>query len=286
MVYRSELFTDLTLVTEDLRECRAHRLVASSGSKVLQKILTLKSMEREPVIFLSGILHEDLDFILQFLYYGDVRVPQDRVTSILAAASSLQVPQLCGAGSESVKTSEKSLPRETSTVKHNTLSKSKEKPLTTIAFKSTRKSSNNHSTTDDTPETEAQDAEFFDDIDVNDYDLSMENQEEEWNENFVKDEKATVPRQRLRRCKQCDVIFNEKSEFNHHMVSLHDKTLHHCQNCEYNTIHRHDLKTHVQTMHENKKFPCTSCDYAANSSSNLRAHMNIHEGKKRKQNRT
>ena len=73
---RSELFTDLTLVTEDLREARAHRLVVSSGSKVLQKILASKTLERDPVIFLSGILHDDLTFILQFLYYGDVTVPQ------------------------------------------------------------------------------------------------------------------------------------------------------------------------------------------------------------------
>ena len=80
---RSELFTDLTLVTEDLRESRAHRLVVSSGSKVLHKILASKTRERDPVIFLSGILHEDLTFILQFLYYGDVTVPQVRISVLL-----------------------------------------------------------------------------------------------------------------------------------------------------------------------------------------------------------
>ena len=34
-VYKSEKFTDVTLITEDLRETRAHRLVLISGSKVL-----------------------------------------------------------------------------------------------------------------------------------------------------------------------------------------------------------------------------------------------------------
>jgi len=284
-VYRSELFTDLTLVTEDLRESRAHRLVVSSGSKVLQKILASKSLERDPVIFLSGILHDDLTFILQFLYYGDVTVPQDRVKSILAAANSLKVHQLCGTEArQDVSVSQKSPVRErphssTKQSSHYKAAASLDITPTTIPFKSQAKSSKNNEGNYEAQNT--QDTALFEDVDVNGY-METENYDVEFDGSHghldIKEEKPFMPRQLVRRCKDCDVVFADKPQFFDHMVSVHDKTIHQCDRCDHSTLHRSDLRKHIESVHERKKFPCTNCNYVASSASNLRVHQMRHEG--------
>jgi len=95
-VYRSEMFSDVTLVSEDLREVRGHKLVLASGSKVLSRILSRPVSGQQQILYLRGVLHEDLMSILQFIYLGEVTVPQERLPGILQAAEDLKIHQLCG----------------------------------------------------------------------------------------------------------------------------------------------------------------------------------------------
>ena len=163
-----------------------------------------------------------------------------------------------------------------SNFKHGSTSKSaasKEITLTTIPFKS-------RETNDDIQNTE--DTGLFEDVDTNDY-MDAENYADEYENDAHSDVKDVKPysqyRQLVRRCKECDVSFSEKSEFLDHMVSVHDKIVHQCELCDHNTIYISDLRKHVEQVHDKKKYPCTDCDYVANSASNLRVHTRSkHEG--------
>ena len=210
---------------------------------------------------------------------------QDRVKSILAAANSLKVHQLCGTEArQDVSVSQKSPARErphsfTKQSSHSEAAASLDITPTTIPFKSQAKSSKNNEGNYAAQNT--QDTALFEDVDVNEY-METENYDAEFDGSHghldIKEEKPFMPRQLVRRCKDCDVVFADKPQFFDHMVSVHDKTIHQCDRCDHSTLHRSDLRKHIESVHERKKFPCTNCNYVASSASNLRVHQMRHEG--------
>ena len=77
-IYKNEKFSDVTLVSEDLREIKAHRIVITSCSSALRRIL-YKVDSPNPVLYLRGINHKHLEAVLEFLYLGSVTVTQQDV---------------------------------------------------------------------------------------------------------------------------------------------------------------------------------------------------------------
>ena len=60
-------FTDVTLVSEDGKQVKAHKVVLSSCSPFFNKVL-LETPHQQPLIFLKGIKHSELLAIVQFIY--------------------------------------------------------------------------------------------------------------------------------------------------------------------------------------------------------------------------
>ena len=192
--------------------------------------------------------------------------------------------QLCGTGAgtdNSVKSPEREKSRNVSkfssptTIHFKSAARREKTPPTTIPFISREEH-------DDTQNTE--DTALFENVEANDYmdtetyDDQYEN-DEQLDVKDLKKEKPTEYRHWVRRCKQCDLSFSEKSQFLDHMVSVHDKTVHKCELCDHSTIYISDLRKHFDCVHEKKKYPCTDCQYVANSASNLRVHkMSKHDG--------
>ena len=74
-LHGSELFTDVTLVSDDNRQIHAHKLILSAGSVYFRDILSDESNE-QPMLPLNGVSYENLDWIIEYLYVGEVSVPQ------------------------------------------------------------------------------------------------------------------------------------------------------------------------------------------------------------------
>ena len=93
-------FFDCTLTTDDDEaysdNLRAHKFILSSSSELFRKILTKKSMcaHPNPLIYLRGISAQDLTQLLDFVYYGEVNVAQDKLDKFLEIAESLQIKGL------------------------------------------------------------------------------------------------------------------------------------------------------------------------------------------------
>ena len=64
----SEDFADVTLVTDDKKQIKAHRNILSACSPVLKDILKIDPSNNHPVIYLRGIQHSEIESILQFIY--------------------------------------------------------------------------------------------------------------------------------------------------------------------------------------------------------------------------
>ena len=86
-------FTDVTLACEDGKEIEAHKVVLAASSPFF-KGLFKRSKHAHPLIFMRGMLFENLAAMVDFLYFGEARVRQENLESFLAIAGELKLKGL------------------------------------------------------------------------------------------------------------------------------------------------------------------------------------------------
>merc|ERR1712204_89090 len=98
----NELFVDVTLVSEDGRAVKAHKVVIAACSDLLKNIL--ESVDSgSPLIFLHGIQHQELRYVLDFMYKGKTEVPEGNLQEFMKVAQELKLKGLILSESESNK---------------------------------------------------------------------------------------------------------------------------------------------------------------------------------------
>ena len=97
---KTEEFTDVTLVCDDQKEFKAHKVILSACSSVFRKMLQGRSNPNS-IIFLKGVTHMNLDLILQFIYNGETALPQTNLETFLDVARSLHIKELSDVGMNS-----------------------------------------------------------------------------------------------------------------------------------------------------------------------------------------
>ena len=85
----SSEFADVTLVTDDKQQIKAHRNILSACSPVFKNILQLDSNIANPVIYLRGIQHSEMESILQFIYLGEARFYKERINEFIMVCKDL-----------------------------------------------------------------------------------------------------------------------------------------------------------------------------------------------------
>ena len=83
-------FADVTLVSDDLIQMKAHKFILSSTSPVLRALL-LSSPHPNPLIYLAGVKQVELEWILQFIYAGEIKVPQSHQNDFLKNLKFLKI---------------------------------------------------------------------------------------------------------------------------------------------------------------------------------------------------
>ena len=97
-VRREEDFFDVTLVSDDQEHIAAHKLVLSASSELFKNILK-KNTHSNPLIFLSGFNSKDLNYVLDYIYQGEVKLIQDDLDNFLNVAQKLRIEGLIENGS-------------------------------------------------------------------------------------------------------------------------------------------------------------------------------------------
>ena len=87
-------FNDVTLVTDDKQQIRAHRNILSACSPVFKSILQIDSNSTNPVIYLRGIQHSEMESIMQFIYQGEARFYEERMSEFLTVSKNLEIKEL------------------------------------------------------------------------------------------------------------------------------------------------------------------------------------------------
>ena len=66
---KSNQLTDVTLVCDDKKQFKAHKIVLSACSSVFKSIIN-DLPQNSSVIYLRGIQHQEMESILEFMYLG------------------------------------------------------------------------------------------------------------------------------------------------------------------------------------------------------------------------
>ena len=90
----NEYFTDVTLTTEG-HSVKAHRVILSACSTYFHAILKSMSPWQHPVLMLQDVKPQDLNALMDFIYFGQVQMSQDSLTTFLKIAERLKIKGLC-----------------------------------------------------------------------------------------------------------------------------------------------------------------------------------------------
>jgi len=85
--------TDVTLVCEDKTKFKAHQFVLNACSPIFKSIIN-DLPQKDPIIYLRGVLAPEMKSILQFMYLGQATFYQDRMNEFLDVARSLEIKEI------------------------------------------------------------------------------------------------------------------------------------------------------------------------------------------------
>ena len=99
-------FFDVTLVCDN-NQIEAHKVIIGACSPFFRTILR-RNPHQHPLLYLKGVLYDDLVSVLNFMYRGEVNIAQEQLNSFLAVAEDLQVKGLTQDGRGAGRTGAKS----------------------------------------------------------------------------------------------------------------------------------------------------------------------------------
>ena len=86
---------DVTLISDDKVKFSAHKVLLSSCSNMFKFILK-SNTHTNPLLFLGGVSSVNLGFILDYIYYGEVKIYQEQLDNFLESAQKLEIEGLLG----------------------------------------------------------------------------------------------------------------------------------------------------------------------------------------------
>merc|ERR1719219_1282991 len=92
-LYHEGEYSDVTLVSDDQTQFKAHKFVLSACSPVFKKIID-NNPSQHPLIYLRGIQSYEIESILQFMYLGEGRFYYERMGEFLKVAKDLEVKEI------------------------------------------------------------------------------------------------------------------------------------------------------------------------------------------------
>ena len=92
-IRREADYCDVTLVSDDQIQIKAHKVIISACSPFFNNIFK-SNPHQHPLIYLNGVKERNLKLILDYIYTGQVQIEQDGMYEFLDAAGKLQIAGL------------------------------------------------------------------------------------------------------------------------------------------------------------------------------------------------
>ena len=100
-LHSDQNLTDVTLVSEDGKIIESHKIVLSSSSPFFLDLLS-RQRHPNPLIYMKGTRSGELEAMVEFLYKGEVSLPEAHFETFLGLAAELRLE---GFGRQKIKTS-------------------------------------------------------------------------------------------------------------------------------------------------------------------------------------
>merc|ERR1719347_1650493 len=114
-LFQDGRYTDVTLVSDDQTQFKAHKIVLSACSPVFKKIID-SNPSQNPLIYLRGIQSYEMESILQFMYLGEGKFYHERMREFIKVAQDLEVKEISKGvempSEEAEETVEENIPEE------------------------------------------------------------------------------------------------------------------------------------------------------------------------------
>ena len=92
-LYQEGRHTDVTLVSDDQTQFKAHKIVLSACSPVFKKTID-SNPSQHPLIYLRGVQSYEVESILQFMYLGEGKFYHERMAEFIKVAQDLEVKEI------------------------------------------------------------------------------------------------------------------------------------------------------------------------------------------------
>ena len=264
-------FADVTLITDDKKQIKAHRNILSACSSVFKEILRFNANNNHPVIYLRGIQHLEVESILQYIYLGEAKFHEERMHEFFMVAKNLDIRELAQSITSSI-----SIPF----VGQSVLPPKGLSP--TVGIKNDEVG---EEIEDSDCATANGDDAIIKHIDAiikhNDAIIEEEADDEgkpsRLNVNYV------ANNHRKAQCQHCDKAYTKNSHLNIHIQSVHKGVKFVCDQCSKQFSEKCSLRRHILTQHEGVKYECNQCGYQANQLGNLSKHQKSRQCMKNQQ---
>jgi len=242
------LFTDVTLISDDRKRIKAHKVILNSSSQFFKEILIETSSE-QPLLFIKGIKHAELEAIIKFIYVGSTEIAQKDIGKFMKAAEDLQIEGL----------QEKN--------------KSPNKFELTVEYGHT----NTNSVYSGYNEILLTDDDILYDMDTH-TENSQHDRELDHKTNMSSNigplQNSTFEKKSDGKysCPKCEYQTTYSNSLRRHNLAIHERVRFKCNQCDSEFTVETNLQRHKQAKHEGKKFICTDCDLEFPNSTSLSRH--------------
>ena len=249
--------SDITLVSEDKKKFKAHKLVLSACSPFFQEIITDLPMTHS-IIYLKGIQSYEIESVLQLMYIGQTNIIQEKIDQFIDVAKSLQVKEfhniIENTGNEvNNGTNDKDDVDQAST----NLVKEKIE----IIEESDTPNDDGSTTTKSHVYVNSENSEISEDKDLN---LNKISKKSRRSKRLKKEQNlASVNLSEKLQCHECGRNFKQESSLYLHMKSFHEGVQYYCDYCDHVGSQKGNVQQHMKSVHEGQVFKCSQCKFVA-----------------------
>ena len=286
---QSQLFTDVTLVSDDKKQIKAHKIVLTACSAVFKNIIE-SLPDNCSIIYLRGIQHQEIESILEFMYLGVTTFSQDRIDEFLNVAQNLGVKEISrninGDDDDTVNEEKKDVLVSGDDEIIDNIDILKYDSIQKIAHSMDERRNEYFKNSDNTE---------IDGVSTNEvrtfsgYNNFMEesdgtnesNTEENVNPIIGQKSKLEEKNNANRKfpCNQCDSQYNTIQHLQEHTDVQHDGLRVSCNICSQQFTKKFHLGVHIQLVHQGVRYPCDQCNKQYTTKRKLEEHIMIkHEG--------
>jgi len=280
-LFKDKHFADVTLITDDEKQLKAHKVILSACSPFFRNML-ITNPHSHPMFFMKGIKNHQMKALLQFMYCGETRIFDDLIDEFISIAQDLKIKEL-----SSKILFDKSDEEAVDVSVHNDAdckTQSEKSTHSTFAEISEFIGSQDHITGPSFTENEDQIELVENNKDHEDRHEEQSHIIEDYGQHHEKIVVVTEERSKkiapignaLHKCHLCDTVLSSKHRLRIHIESIHQGIRYPCDQCNYKATNKDHLKRHNQIRHQEPKISCDSCDFKTATQDYLKNHKMSH----------